>query len=46
MAPVPGCAICTRVVFIVGEELLERVGLERFAPDQHQRVVVDEGDRA
>ena len=28
-----------------GDELAERVRRQRLAPDQHQRVVVDEGDR-
>ena len=28
-----------------GDQLGERIGGERFASDQHQRVVVDEGDR-
>ena len=43
--PVPGCAILSWRLLHHGEQFGERVRRERLASDQHQRVLVDEGDR-
>ena len=45
MAPTPGMRRLQRLLLHQGEQLGERVRLERLAADQHQRVVVDEDDR-
>ena len=43
--PTPGMAHPRRILLHPGDQLRQRLGFEGLAPDQHQRVGVDHGDR-